>query len=172
MQLLISLNSCDEKCYIYIIGTCTVARIGVHTCTSLLFIKKTGVNIAQLPSIEQTLELFIKVSIFFRLKLRSPTMVLHLQLIQGKKNPQLDHQCVCWFSFSSKTMKTVILVQITYSCDLARFAYVKGIKVLDSNSMFLKSRLCCYLKHFRCIILSMVFAHLNWVGRQESQPTH
>lgn len=49
-------------------------------------------------------------------------------------------------------MEIVILVQITYSCDPARSAYLKGIKVLDSNSVFLKSRLCCYLKYFRCII--------------------
>lgn len=99
-------------------------------------------------------------------------MVPHLQLIYGNKNPQLSHQCVCWFSFSSKTMKIVILLQITYSSDLASLAWLKDIKVLDSNSVFLKSRLCCYLKYFRCIMLSMIFAHLNWAGRQESQLTH
>lgn len=69
-------------------------------------------------------------------------------------------------------MKIVILVQITYSSDLARLAYLKGIEVLNTNSVFLKSRLCCYLKYFTCITLNMIYAHLNWVGRQESQPAH
>lgn len=81
MQFLIGFNSCDKKHYIYIICIHTVARIEVHTSTSLLFAKKIGAAIVQLPSMKQTLELLIKMSIFFRLKLRSPVMVLHLQLI-------------------------------------------------------------------------------------------
>ena len=49
-------------------------------------------------------------------------------------------------------MGIVILVQITYSSDHATLAYLKSIEVLNINYIFLKSRLCCYLKYFRCII--------------------
>lgn len=49
-------------------------------------------------------------------------------------------------------MEIVILVQIMYSSDHARLAYLKGIEVLNIDYIILKSRLCCYFKNFRCII--------------------
>lgn len=70
---------------IFISSVHTLARIGVHTSAFFLFMKKIGVAIAQLPSMKQTLELLIKMSVFFRLKLGSPIMVPHLQLIYGNK---------------------------------------------------------------------------------------
>lgn len=48
-------------------------------------------------------------------------------------------------------MKIVIPVQIMYSSDHARLAYLKGIEVLNINYTFLKSSLCCYLKYFMCV---------------------
>lgn len=45
-------------------------------------------------------------------------------------------------------MKTVILVQITYSSDHTRLAYWKGIEILNINYMFLKSRFLLLLEVF------------------------